>query len=58
LYHDSPEIRAAAAEAFGELGSGSPEVEMLDALQGDYYAAVRRAARRAMEKLRSVSEVR
>jgi HEAT repeat protein len=57
LYHDSPEIRAAAAEALGRTGAAS-EMAMLEALRGDYYAKVRRAAQGAIEKLRSVSEAR
>jgi HEAT repeat protein len=57
LYHDSPEIRAAAADGLAEIG-GSPELEMLEGLQNDYYAKVRRAAKAAVERLRSVSEVR
>ena len=57
LYHDSPEIRAAAAEALGRTGAAS-EMAMLEALRGDYYAKVRRAAQGAIEKVRSVSEAR
>jgi HEAT repeat protein len=57
LYHDSPEIRSAAAEALGRTGAAS-EMAMLEALRGDYYAKVRRAAHGAIEKLHSVSEAR
>ena len=37
---------------------GASEIEMLEALEVDYYASVRRAAKAAAEKLRSLSEVR
>jgi len=57
LYHESPEIRAAAAQALARVG-GAAEIEMLEALEVDYYASVRRTAKAAAEKLRSTSEVR
>jgi HEAT repeat protein len=57
LYHESPEIRAAAAQALVRVG-GAAEIETLEALEVDYYASVRRTAKAAAEKLRSMSEVR
>ncbi|HEX4802559.1 MAG TPA: HEAT repeat domain-containing protein, partial [Myxococcaceae bacterium] len=57
LYDESPELRAAAAQALGRLG-GTSHVEELEALKGDYYANVRRAAQGALQKPHSVSEVR
>ncbi|GMT99174.1 hypothetical protein KH5H1_32930 [Corallococcus caeni] len=43
LYHDLPEIRAAAATALRKMNTG-PEAEPLDALKGDYFREVRVAA--------------
>jgi len=57
LYDESPELRGAAAQALRRLGSTS-HLEELEALKGDYYASVRRAAQGALEKPHSVSEVR
>jgi HEAT repeat protein len=57
LYDESPELRAAAAQALRRLGSSS-HLEELEALKGDYYASVRRAAQGAPGKPHSVSEVR
>ncbi len=49
LYHDLPEIRAAAATALQTLGTPA-QVEALDALKGDYYRRVREAAIAASAK--------
>nr|WP_233583471.1 HEAT repeat domain-containing protein [Corallococcus sp. CA053C] len=43
LYHDLPEIRAAAATALRKMNSGM-EAEPLEALKGDYFREVRVAA--------------
>lgn len=43
LYHDLPEIRAAAATALRKMNTGA-EAEALDALKGDYFREVRVAA--------------
>lgn len=43
LYHDLPEIRAAAATALRKMNSGT-EAEALEALKGDYFREVRVAA--------------
>lgn len=48
LFDDSPDIRAAAAEALAALGPGQHR-DALEALQGDYYRRVREAAKRALE---------
>jgi len=50
LNHDSPEVRAAAAEALAALGS-SVHQEALDALKGDYYRRVRENAERALARI-------
>jgi HEAT repeat protein len=56
LYHDNPEIRAAAAGALGLIArsSRSPiepgSAEALDALKGDYYRKVREEAEAALAK--------
>ncbi|HME90543.1 MAG TPA: HEAT repeat domain-containing protein, partial [Myxococcaceae bacterium] len=50
LYHDSSDIRAAAAATLSEVG-GPQQLESLFALQGDYYRKVREAADRAVAKL-------
>ncbi|CAM3112672.1 HEAT repeat domain-containing protein [Corallococcus sp. ZKHCc1 1396] len=43
LYHDLPEIRAAAATALRKMNTGA-EAEPLEALKGDYFREVRVAA--------------
>lgn len=50
LSHDSPEVRAAAAEAMVTLGSARHQ-EALDALKGDYYRRVRESAERALARI-------
>ncbi len=50
LYHDRPEVRAAAAEALEGIGARSA-LDALDALKGDYYRKVREAASKALEKI-------
>ncbi len=50
LYHDSPEVRAAAAEALAGMGSGA-QAQPLDALKGDYYRRVRENAGATLAKL-------
>jgi len=50
LYHDSSDIRAAAASTLAEVG-GPAHLESLSALEGDYYRKVREAAGRAASKL-------
>lgn len=50
LYHESPEVRAAAAEALGALGARD-HLDALDALKGDYYRRVREAAASALASL-------
>jgi HEAT repeat protein len=55
LYHDSPEVRAAAADALAQLGNGAP-LDALDALKGDYYRRVRESAEAALTKLGPASE--
>lgn len=47
LYHDLPEIRAAAATALARVGSAT-QAPALEALQGDYYQRVREAASAAL----------
>ncbi|XXF81594.1 HEAT repeat domain-containing protein [Myxococcaceae bacterium GXIMD 01537] len=49
LYHDLPEIRAAAATALMKLGTPA-QAEALDALKSDYYRRVREAAGEAHGK--------
>ncbi|SES84736.1 HEAT repeat domain-containing protein [Stigmatella erecta] len=49
LYHDQPEIRAAAATALQRMGT-SAQAEALDALKSDYYRRVREAASAALAK--------
>ncbi|MGE6759092.1 HEAT repeat domain-containing protein [Corallococcus interemptor] len=49
LYHDLPEIRAAAATALRKMNSGV-EAEALDALKGDYFREVRVAAGASLTK--------
>jgi len=50
LFHDSPDVRAAAAEALGRVG-GREHVAELTALEQDYYRRVREAAVAAREAL-------
>lgn len=50
LYHDSPDVRAAAAEALATIG-GPAQLEPLDALKGDYYRKVRESAEAALQRL-------
>lgn len=63
LYHDSPEIRAAAAEGLGLFARsapgeavaalrGGPHLDALDALKSDYYRRVREAAATALEQVK------
>ncbi|NRD66004.1 HEAT repeat domain-containing protein [Corallococcus exiguus] len=49
LYHDLPEIRAAAATALRKMNTGA-QAEPLDALKGDYFREVRVAAGASMTK--------
>ncbi|WP_373371207.1 HEAT repeat domain-containing protein [Stigmatella ashevillensis] len=49
LYHDQPEVRAAAATALQRIGT-SAQAEALDALKSDYYRRVREAASAALAK--------
>ena len=50
LYHDSPDVRAAAAEALAAMGTAT-QVEPLDGLKGDYYRKVRDGAELALARL-------
>jgi HEAT repeat protein len=50
LYNDSPDVRAAAAEALAVVGNGVQR-EALEALKGDYYRRVRESAQTALEHL-------
>jgi cellulose synthase operon protein C len=47
LYSDSPDVRAAAAEALARVGS-TAQLEALTALKGDYYRRVRESAASAL----------
>ncbi|QAT85517.1 HEAT repeat-containing PBS lyase [Corallococcus coralloides] len=49
LYHDLPEIRAAAATALRKMNTGA-EAEPFDALKGDYFREVRVAAGASLTK--------
>ncbi|MBZ4417328.1 HEAT repeat domain-containing protein [Myxococcus sp. RHSTA-1-4] len=49
LYHDLPEIRAAAASALKKIGTPA-QAEALDALKGDYFRTVRESAGAALTK--------
>jgi HEAT repeat protein len=49
LFHDLPEIRAAAASALKKIGT-PVQAESLDALKGDYFRAVRESAGAALTK--------
>jgi HEAT repeat protein len=55
LYHDLPEIRAAAAGALARMGTGS-QADALDALKSDYYRRVREAAVTALAKTTTAAE--
>jgi HEAT repeat protein len=55
LYHDLPEVRAAAATALQKIGT-SAQAEALDALKSDYYRRVRDAASAALAKNGTVAE--
>ncbi|WP_257446006.1 HEAT repeat domain-containing protein [Archangium lipolyticum] len=55
LYHDLPEIRAAAAGALARIGAGS-QADALDALKSDYYRRVREAAVSALAKTTTAAE--
>lgn len=52
LYHDSPDVRAAAAQAMAKLATDRNH-EPLDALKGDYYRTVRESAEAALSRLGS-----
>ncbi|MHB8878749.1 MAG: HEAT repeat domain-containing protein [Myxococcaceae bacterium] len=52
LYHDSADVRAAAAEALASVGSAA-QLEALDALKGDYYRKVRDSAEQALSRIGS-----
>jgi HEAT repeat protein len=55
LYHDLPEIRAAAAGALTRMGTGA-QADALDALKSDYYRRVREAAVTALAKTTTAAE--
>jgi HEAT repeat protein len=55
LYHDLPEIRAAAAGALTKMGTGA-QADALDALKSDYYRRVREAAVSALAKTTTAAE--
>ena len=55
LYHDLPEIRAAAATALARMGTGA-QADALDALKSDYYRRVRDAAVTALAKTTTATE--
>jgi HEAT repeat protein len=55
LYHDLPEIRAAAAAALAKMGTGA-QADALDALKSDYYRRVREAAVSALAKTTTAAE--
>jgi len=55
LFHDLPEVRAAAATALRKMGPGS-HTESLDALKSDYFRSVREAAGAALTKEGTASE--
>lgn len=55
LFHDLPEIRAAAATALKRMGA-TTQSESLDALRSDYYRTVRDAAGAALAKGGTASE--
>ncbi|WP_164018102.1 HEAT repeat domain-containing protein [Pyxidicoccus trucidator] len=49
LFHDLPEIRAAAASALKKIGTPA-QAESLDALKGDYFRTVRESAGAALTR--------
>jgi HEAT repeat protein len=49
LFHDLPEIRAAAASALKKIGTPA-QAEVLDALKGDYFRTVRESAGAALAR--------
>lgn len=55
LYHDLPEIRAAAAASLARMGTGA-QADALDALKSDYYRRVREAAVSALAKTTTAAE--
>lgn len=55
LYHDMPEVRAAAAGALTKMGTGA-QADALDALKSDYYRRVREAAVTALAKTTTAAE--
>ncbi|MCY1078081.1 HEAT repeat domain-containing protein [Archangium lansingense] len=55
LFHDLPEIRAAAAGALTKMGTGA-QADSLDALKSDYYRRVREAAVTALAKTTTAAE--
>jgi cellulose synthase operon protein C len=55
LYHDLPEVRAAAATALKRIGTPA-QAEALDALKSDYYRRVREAASEALAKNGTAAE--
>ncbi|HYO51990.1 HEAT repeat domain-containing protein [Archangium sp.] len=55
LYHDLPEIRAAAAAALARMGTGA-QADALDALKSDYYRRVRESAVTALAKTTTAAE--
>lgn len=50
LYHDSADVRVAAAQALGSFPKAAP-LDALDALKGDYYRKVRETASETMQRL-------
>ncbi|MBX5484947.1 MAG: HEAT repeat domain-containing protein [Myxococcaceae bacterium] len=57
LNSDSPDVRAAAADALALLGV-NPRPDALDALKGDYYRRVRESAEAALAKLGGAPEAK
>jgi HEAT repeat protein len=55
LYHDLPDVRAAAATALQRIGTPA-QAEALDALKSDYYRRVRDAASAALAKNGTAAE--
>lgn len=54
LWHDSSEVRAAAAEALASTG-GAAQLEALEALKADYYRRVRERAELAIAKINAAA---
>lgn len=50
LYHDSADVRAAAAQALGAFPKAAPR-DALDALKGDYFRKVRETASETIQRL-------